>query len=157
MFLPKQSRQTIYHIYNQHRSNPNPTQERSKYAANEIIFCGNFYCVCVYFLFHNLFLMWTSHSGNYSSLKTSCFSFIWKTAERWPMLRYFAQRDLNFFGPIPWQAAEIIGGLLSTESQTPKGTQYTGRWNFLCLISINAPTHFFHWGINVFNNKKLVF
>ena len=38
------------------------------------------------------------------------------------------------FGPIPVQAAEIIGGLLSTglqshrvtESQTPKGTQYTG-------------------------------
>ena len=51
------------------------------------------------------------------------------------------------FGPIPWQAAyrkdtehinylprcsyhllyaEIIGGFLATESQTPKGTQYTG-------------------------------
>ena len=32
------------------------------------------------------------------------------------------------FGPILWQAAEIIGGLLATvtESQTPKGTQDTG-------------------------------
>ena len=41
------------------------------------------------------------------------------------------------FGPIPWQAAEIIGGLLETESQsdrvtewqTLKGTQYTGGGN----------------------------
>ena len=34
------------------------------------------------------------------------------------------------FSPIPWQAAEIIGGLLATELQTPMGTQYTGGQNF---------------------------
>ena len=33
---------------------------------------------------------------------------------------------ISNFGPIPWQAVEIIGGLLATESQTSKGTQYTG-------------------------------
>ena len=32
----------------------------------------------------------------------------------------------EFIGPILWQAAEIIGGLLASELQTPKGTQYTG-------------------------------
>ena len=47
------------------------------------------------------------------------------------------------FGPIPWQAAEIIGGLLSTESQSDRVTESHPRVPsirvgeiFLCLISI---------------------
>ena len=37
---------------------------------------------------------------------------------------FFAQSDLKiFFGPIPWQAAEIIGGLLATESQSHRVTE----------------------------------
>ena len=75
------------------------------------------------------------------------------------------------FGPIPWQAAEIIGSLLVsewqsyrvtelqsyrvtewqsyrvtalqnervTEWQTPKGTQFTGGWNFFALFSKKLP------------------
>ena len=41
-----------------------------------------------------------------------------------------------------------------TESQTPKGPQYKGGWNFLCLISIHLPTRFarreiiFWWYLN---------
>ena len=32
----------------------------------------------------------------------------------------------NFFGPIPWQAAEIIGGLFATESQSYRVTDTQG-------------------------------
>ena len=37
---------------------------------------------------------------------------------------FLPNRTLKNFGPIPWQAAEINGGLLATESQTPKGTHF---------------------------------
>ena len=39
---------------------------------------------------------------------------------------------------------------MASESQTPKGTQYTGGLNFLCLISINSPTRCAHRGIIYF-------
>ncbi len=56
------------------------------------------------------------------------------------------------FGPITLQAVEIIGGLKAAESQTLKGTQYTGGWNFfvpdfnklpysLCSQGDNWPKH----------------
>ena len=36
----------------------------------------------------------------------------WETAQSWPMLKFFGQNHLKLnFGPIPWQAAEIIGVL----------------------------------------------
>ena len=40
-----------------------------------------------------------------------------------------------------------------TELQTPKGTQHTSEWSFLCLISINSPTRFACRGIKL--NSKL--
>ena len=56
-----------------------------------------------------------------------------KKKKNWDIL-FCPTGPKNFFGPIPWQADEIIGGLLATESQscrvtesqTTKGTQYTG-------------------------------
>ena len=48
----------------------------------------------------------------------------------------------------------IIRGLFATESQTPKGTQYTGEQNFLCRISINSPYSLRSQGDNVFISLK---
>ena len=45
------------------------------------------------------------------------------------------------FCPIPWQAAEIIGGLLAKESQSyrhPRVLSIRVGENFSCLISINS-------------------
>ena len=64
----------------------------------------------------------------------------------------------NNFGPIPWQAAEIIGGLLATESQSHRVTESQSNRHprvlsirvgekFFCLISINSPTRFARRGI----------
>ena len=68
------------------------------------------------------------------------------------------------FGPIPGQAAEIIGGLLSTESQSDRVTESRTRVPstqvseiFLCLISINSPTRFARRGIIFHRQLKFYF
>ena len=68
------------------------------------------------------------------------------------------------FGPIPWQAAEIIGGLLATEwqsdrvteSQTPKGTQYTGGWNFFLPDFNKLPYLLFSQGGYIFKVESFI-
>ena len=66
--------------------------------------------------------------------------------------------NLLDFGPIPWQAAEIIGCLLDTELQSHRVTELQSDKHprvlsvrvgeiFLCLISINSPTRFARRGI----------
>ena len=42
----------------------------------------------------------------------------------------------NFFGPIPWQAAEIIGGLLATELQSDRHSR---------VLSIRVGEIFYAW------------
>ena len=42
-----------------------------------------------------------------------------------------------------------------TELQTPKGTQYMGGWNFLCMISINSPTRLACRGITLADEYSL--
>ena len=46
-----------------------------------------------------------------------------QTAPIWPILEFFGSGISKNFGPIPGQAAEIIGGLLSTELQSYRVTE----------------------------------
>ena len=62
----------------------------------------------------------------------------------------------DYFGPIPWQAAEIIGGFIGhkvTELQSdrhPRELSIQVGETFFSLISINSPTRFAHRGISKF-------
>ena len=55
-----------------------------------------------------------------------------------------------------------ILSLLATEFQSDRVTEYTGRWNFLCLISINSTTCFarraiiFWWCLNRYYSMILI-
>ena len=66
----------------------------------------------------------------------------------------------NNFGPIPCQAAEIIGGLLATEWQSyrhPKVLSIRVGEIFLCLISINSLICFARRGIIQLLALNLIF
>ena len=53
----------------------------------------------------------------------------------------------NFIKSINVKYMLLLIGHQVTEWQTPKGSQHTGGWNFLCLISISSPTRFACRGI----------
>ena len=63
------------------------------------------------------------------------------------------------FGPIPWQAAEIIGGLLATESQSHRVTDTQGYpvygWVKFCVPGFaKLPTRFARRGIR--DNQNVI-